>query len=70
MGNDILQQGVKNQFGNDKVMDYVTNMLDNAQGSQFDPQRVISGSNVLTGAEKQYANQILQEFLTQGYMKF
>lgn len=51
------------------MINYVQRMLDNATGSQFNPQRVIAGNSQLTSAQKEYAQEVLKQFLDIGYMK-
>ena len=48
---------------------FVENMLNGAVSSRFDPQRVISGSNVLTDAQKKEAQSYLEDILEAGRMK-
>ena len=48
---------------------FVENMLKNATGSRFDPQRVISGTNALNQNQKATAQEYLSQLLAQGYMK-
>lgn len=52
----------------DEVSQYVESMLTNAQGSSFDPYRVIQGSG-LDNDQKQYALAYLQALLDEGYKK-
>ena len=52
-----------------EAKDFVKNMLDNATGSRFDPQRVISGTNALNQNQKKTAQAYLTQLLAQGYMK-
>ena len=48
---------------------YVSNMLKNATGSQFNPQRVINSNSGLTDTEKKVAQEILQTYIDKGAMK-
>ena len=48
---------------------YVQNMLENATGSQFNPERVINGRPDLTSNEKKVAREILHTYLDEGAMK-
>lgn len=52
-----------------EAMDFVENMLDNATGSAFDPQRVINGTGSLTDDQKKVAQDYLNQLLKDGYMK-
>lgn len=52
-----------------KAQTFVENMLNNATSSRFDPERVISGTNALTDAQKQEAQKYLQTVLAAGRMK-
>lgn len=49
---------------------YVKNMLDNAQGSQFDPNRAIDANVTLTASQKAYAKEVAAAYIEAGYMKF
>ena len=51
-----------------EAKNFVDNMLKNATGSQFDPQRVISGTNVLNQSQKAEAQEYLSQLLAQGRM--
>lgn len=51
-----------------EAMDFVERMLDNATSSQFDPNRVISGSS-LTDAQKETAQEYLYKLTNKGYTK-
>lgn len=53
-----------------KMQTYVKNMLDNATSSQFNPKQVINGNSSLTSQEKAVALQILDAYISSGYMKF
>ena len=48
---------------------YVKNMLNNATGSTFDPQRVINSNSALTATEKAVAQDILKGYISSGAMK-
>lgn len=52
-----------------KMADYVKRMLDNATSSQFNPKAVINANSSLSAAEKKVALEILEEYLSIGYMK-
>ena len=52
-----------------KMLAYVRNMLDNATSSQFNPKAVINANSSLSAAEKKIALEILEEYLSIGYMK-
>lgn len=63
--------GNKNPISDDdkKAMDFVENMLNNASGSAFDPNRVISGTNYLNDAQKKTAREYLDKIIGSGAMK-
>jgi hypothetical protein len=48
---------------------YVKRMLDNATSSQFNPKTVINANSSLTAEEKEIALEILNEYISIGYMK-
>lgn len=48
---------------------YVKNMLNNATGSNFNPQRVIASNSALTSKEKEVAQDILKGYIASGAMK-
>lgn len=52
------------------VKKWVKNMLDNADGSQFNPEAVIQGTRELTGDQKALAMDILDAYIDAGYMKY
>ena len=52
-----------------KMGNYVKNMLDNATSSQFNPQAVINANSKLSASEKKTANEILNQYIKNGYMK-
>lgn len=52
-----------------KMADYVKRMLDNATSSQFNPKAVINANSSLSAAEKKVALEILEEYISIGYMK-
>lgn len=52
-----------------EAMDFVERMLDAAQSTRFDPERVIKGTNVLSEDQKKTAQNYLKELITSGYMK-
>ena len=53
----------------DEIVNWVKNMLDTATSSQFDGEKVIQGTSQLTKAQKEYALQVMWEFINSGYMK-
>lgn len=48
---------------------YVKNMLDNANSSQFNPEQVINANSKLSASQKKTAQEILKEYVKSGYMK-
>ena len=54
----------------ERMQSYVKRMLDNATSSQFNPRQVINGNSSLTSKEKAVALQILDAYISSGYMKF
>lgn len=59
-GGDPNSQAAKN---------FVDKMLSGATSSKFDPERIVSSTNQLTSAQKEYAQKYLKELLDQGAMK-
>lgn len=53
----------------EKMEEYVRNMLNNARSSQFNPEQVINANRKLTSAEKQVALEILDAYISSGAMK-
>lgn len=49
---------------------FVDNMLKNATSSQFNGYTVISGTSKLTDEQKKLANEILDEYVKSGYLKY
>ena len=53
-----------------QMYNFVKNMLDNATSSAFNPEAVIKSRSDFSEAEKAYALDVLDAFISQGYMKF
>ena len=53
----------------DHIVDYVKRMLDNATSSQFNPEAAINANSNLSAAEKAYAQEVLDAYISGGYMK-
>lgn len=63
------KQGEAAESTPSKAETFVDNMLKSASGSQFNPERAIQGSSVLTNQEKQEAQQYLKKVLAEGRMR-
>jgi hypothetical protein len=71
-GQDKDADGWKDNPAEEKMYTYVKNMLNNALkngSSQFNPKAVINANSSLTAAEKKVALEILDEYISIGYMK-
>ncbi len=52
-----------------KMEEYVRRMLNNGRSTQFNPEAVIKGNSSLTNEERQVALEILDAYISGGYMK-